>query len=193
MPRWRLRDALQRPAQRVFADDLVHAQCLRGQCIASQRGDVRMAPVPGWRPSIGVPSTSNTPLPSDGLPRRSRIRRPKHVHLQPAPKCCRATLRAGWARRYRARVNPEIEAASQAQRSPGGSCVAVRTGTAATILPPQISRPDGSLPGRRALRRRLKFLCGLYPRSQARSLGLGLAVCDQVFRHADASPPAAPG
>ena len=32
-------------------------------------------------------------------------------------------------------------------------------GAAATILLPQISRPGGSRPGRRALQGRLKFLC----------------------------------
>jgi len=32
-------------------------------------------------------------------------------------------------------------------------------GTAATILLPQISHPGRSRPGRRAFRRRLKFLC----------------------------------
>ena len=34
--------------------------------------------------------------------------------------CGRATLRAEWARRYRTRVNPQIEAADQGQTSPGG-------------------------------------------------------------------------
>jgi len=36
-----------------------------------------------------------------------------------ALKCCRATLRAERARRYRTRVNPEIEAAAKARRAPG--------------------------------------------------------------------------
>ena len=40
----------QRPAQRVFADELVHAQGLRCQRVAAQRGDVRVAPVPGQQP-----------------------------------------------------------------------------------------------------------------------------------------------
>jgi hypothetical protein len=49
-------------------------------------------------------------------------------------------------------VPPEIEASNKGQRSAGGSEVAVRLGTADTILLPQISRPDGSRPDRRALR-----------------------------------------
>jgi hypothetical protein len=60
-------DALQRPAQRVLADDLGHAQRLRGHGVAAQRGDVRVAPVPGQQPSISVPSTSRL---SGALPLR---------------------------------------------------------------------------------------------------------------------------
>ena len=41
------------------------------------------------------------------------------------------------------RCNPEIEAANQGQRSLWGNGEAVRMGTAATILLPQISRPVG--------------------------------------------------
>ncbi len=40
-------DALQGAAQRVFADDFVHAQGLRGHRVAAQRGDVRVAAVAG--------------------------------------------------------------------------------------------------------------------------------------------------
>jgi len=40
-------DAIQRPAQRVLADDLVHAQGLRGHLVTAQRGDMGVAPVPG--------------------------------------------------------------------------------------------------------------------------------------------------
>ena len=39
-----------RPAQRVFADHLVHAQRLRGYRVAAQRFDVGIAPVPGQQP-----------------------------------------------------------------------------------------------------------------------------------------------
>ena len=42
--------ALQRPAQRIFADHLGHAQRLRGHRVAAQRGDVRVAPMPGQQP-----------------------------------------------------------------------------------------------------------------------------------------------
>jgi hypothetical protein len=43
-------DTLQRPAQRILADDLVHAQRLRRHRVAAQRGDVRVASVPGQQP-----------------------------------------------------------------------------------------------------------------------------------------------
>lgn len=39
-------DALQRPAQRVLADHLVHAQRLCGHRVPAQRGDMRIASVP---------------------------------------------------------------------------------------------------------------------------------------------------
>jgi len=42
----RLVDALERPAQRVLADHLVHAQRLSGHRVAAQRGDVGVTPVP---------------------------------------------------------------------------------------------------------------------------------------------------
>jgi len=46
----RLVDAFERPAQRILADDLGHAQRLRRHGVAAQRGDVGVAPVPGQQP-----------------------------------------------------------------------------------------------------------------------------------------------
>ena len=43
-------DTLQGPAQRIFADHLVHSQRLCGHCVAAQCGDVGIAPVPGQHP-----------------------------------------------------------------------------------------------------------------------------------------------
>jgi hypothetical protein len=40
-------DALECPAQRVLTDHLGHAKGLRGYCVATQRRDVCVAPVPG--------------------------------------------------------------------------------------------------------------------------------------------------
>ncbi len=92
-------------------------------------------------------------------------------HPQAAqPLCGRATLREEWARRYRASFNPETEAADQGRTSAGRSGEAVRMGTAATVLPPQISRPGGSRPGCRALQERLRFLCAFFSRPGYRNL-----------------------
>lgn len=45
---------LQRPAQRVLANDTVHAQGLRRHRVAAQCGDVRVTPVPSTSRSCGA-------------------------------------------------------------------------------------------------------------------------------------------